>query len=532
MLKTFLALILSSAAAALAAEPQEFTLKTLTAQMKFDTPELQVEPGAKVTVHFENGDDLPHNICFCDKGTDVVALAMKEMEKPEEALKRNWLPDDKRVFAHSRLLNPREKDTITFTAPDKPGQYPYVCTFPGHAMTMQGVLRVFPLGEGLKDLKFALYLGDWKHLPDFNKLTPHREGPVPDNKVQIKLDDYKNQFGLVFTGRLEAPRDGNYTFAITSDDGSRVLVDGKEVVEYDGIHPAGDIKSKSVKLKKGPHDYRLEYFQAAGQMELFAAWKGPDFDITPLSTWLPANWKGVGKKKKEADTTGMPLVVTNEALVYRNFVTGAGNRGIAVGYPGGFNLAWNAETMNLAILWRGAFIDAARHWIGRGGGAQPPLGYDVLRPISEASLPFAIFSTPSADWPKVDPKTRADGYQFKGYRLDAKRQPTFNYEWNGLRVSDRFDTEGSGLTAEGKLIRTLTIQGRTPENTWFRAAFGDKIEAAKDGSFIVEAGKLNMGGHEFDNRMKVTAPGAIVAGKNLVLPAKEGTLKVTYQWLK
>jgi len=498
--------------------------------MKYDTSELQVQPGAKVTIHFENGDDLPHNLCFCDRGTDVVALAMKQMEKPEEALKRNWLPDDKRVWAHSRLLNPHEKDTITFIAPEKPGQYPYVCTFPGHAMTMQGALRVYPLGEGLKDLKFALYLGDWKMLPDFKSLTPHREGSVPDNLVQIKLDDYKNQFGLVFTGGLNAPKDGSYTFFVSSDDGSRVLIDGKEAVSYDGIHPAGEIKSKSVKLKKGAHEYRLEYFQAAGEIKLFAAWKGPDFDITPLSTWLHPAWKGGGKSKKD-ETTGMPLVVANEALVYRNFITGAGNRGIGVGYPGGFNIAWNAETMNLALIWRGAFIDAARHWTSRGGGAQPPLGYDVLRPVLEATLPFATVSSPGADWPKLASKTRAADYQFKGYRLDARRQPTFSYEWNGVKVSDRFDTEGSGTTPAGKLIRTLTFTGKVPENTWFQLAAGWKIEA-KDHSFTIDAGRASIGGHDFDNQFRITAAAAQVAGKNLVVPVKEGKIEVIYQWLK
>lgn len=516
-------------AAAFAAEPKVFTVKTLTAQMKFDTAELQVEPGAKVTLHFENGDDLPHNLCLCDRGTDVLALSMKQMEKPEEAVKRNWLPDDKRVWAHTKLLNPKEKDTISFTAPKEAGRYPFVCTFPGHALTMQGSLNVFPKGEIVKDLKFALYLGDWKKLPDFAKLSPHREGSVEGNLIQIKLDDYKNQFGVVFTGKIVAPKDGSYTFYTSSDDGSRISIDGRQVVEYDGIHPAGDIHEGVTKLTKGEHEFRLEYFQAAGGIELFAAWKGPGFDGTPLSKWIHPAWTGGGKKKKQGeDTTGMPLVVKDEAIVYRNFIATAGNRSIGVGYPGGFNIAWNAETMNLVLLWRGAFMDAARHWNGRGGGAQPPAGYDVLRPAGMDTLPFATMSSPSADWPKLEPKERAAGYQFKGYRLDSKREPTFNYEWNGVKVSDRFDSEGSGTAPDGKLIRTLTIEGKVPENSWLRIATG-KVEA-KDGKFICDAGTANIGGHNFDNKFTISAAGATLEGSNLVVPAKAGQIKVTYQW--
>jgi len=522
--------VLLVAGASFAAEPVSFTIKTMTAQMKYDVTELVVEPGAQVNLTFENGDDLPHNIVFCQPGTDTAAMAMKQMEKPEEALKRNWLPEDKSIWLHSKLLNPHQKEVLSFTAPSKIGPYPYVCTFPGHALTMKGTLRVLPRGEGLKDVTFKLYLGAWKQLPDFTKLTPHREGSVASNKIVIKLDDYKNEFGVVFTGKLHAPSKGPYRFSLASDDGARILIDGKEVVIQDGIHPANPIKDGTIQLEEGDHEFRLEYFQAAGNIELYAAWKGPKFDTTPLSTWLHPNWRTGSKAKKEEVTTGIPLAVTNEPVIYRNFIQGAGTRGIAVGYPGGFNIAWSAETMNLALVWRGAFMDAARHWNSRGGGYQPPLGYDVLQPAPEGGLPLFVASAPNADWPKLQPKERADDYQWRGYRLDDKRRPVFMYEWQGLKVQDRFDPEGSGTEAAGKLIRTLTIEGKVPDNTWLRLATGPKIEA-KDGVFIVDAGKFDLSGRGFENKFRIAAEGATLAGQNLVLPVKSGQIKIAYQWL-
>ena len=282
MLRTLLP-ALFAASAALAADPAVFTIKTMTAQMKYNVTELVATPGQPCRLVFENGDDLPHNIVFCQPGTDTAALSLKQMEKPDEVLKRNWLPDDPRIWLHTKMLNPHEKQELEFTAPSKPGTYPYVCTFPGHALTMRGELRVSPAGEGLKDLRFALHLGNWKTLPDFAALKPHREGPVPSNLIEVKLDDYKNEFGVVFTGRLDAPKTGNYRFYLASDDGARLLIDGKEVLNNDGIHPASTIKEGATKLEKGSHEYRLEYFQAAGNIELYAAWKGADFQITPLS---------------------------------------------------------------------------------------------------------------------------------------------------------------------------------------------------------------------------------------------------------
>lgn len=493
-------------------------IKTMTAQMKYDQTEFTVRPGQPVKVIFENGDDLPHNIVFCQPGTDTSAMAMKQMENAEAALKRNWLPDDKRIWMHSKMLNPHERDTLTFNAPEKSGEYPFVCTFPGHALTMNGRMRVLPMGEGLKDLKFALYLGNWKSLPDFSKLKPHREGVIADNLVQIKLDDYKNEFGVVFTGKLNAPRKGSYRFYLTGDDGLRLLIDGKEIINCDGIHPAGDIKEGSAQLEEGPHEFRLEYFQGGGEIAVFAAWKGSNFDITPLSAWTPKGWEKGTKAKQKKDFDPIPLVVKDEAVLYRNFIAGAGNRGIAVGYPGGVSIAWSAEQMNLALVWRGAFMDASKHWNSRGGGYQPPLGYDVLSPAE--GEPFAVLPSVESPWPVK--QERAPGYAWKGYRLDAKRYPTFLYEWSGVKVEDRCEAEPN------KLIRKIKLGSAVPTGTFLRLAKG-KIEA-KDGGFQVTAGKLNLEGRGFENKFLIHAADALIAGENLLLPVKGNEITITYSW--
>lgn len=525
---SFLAATFLSGAAVLAADQQVFTIKTLTAQMRYDVSELSVTPGAQVKIVFENIDDMPHNMVFFQPGTDVVAACNKQMEKPEEALKRNWLPDDPRIWLHSKMLNPKEKEEIVFKAPEKPGVYPFVCTFPGHAMSMQGRLNVFSQGKGFTDLKYKVYLGDWKKLPKFHELTPHRTGDVSDKLIQLKFDDYKNQYGIVFSGKLQAPKDGEYTFALASDDGGRVFVDGKRVVDSDGIHPSRELKEGKIKLTAGNHNVRVEYFQAAGHADLYVAWSGPDFTTTPLSKWLHPRWKGGAVAKQKDNKTGMPIVVGNEPVMYRNFITGAGQRGIAVGYPGGMNIAWSAEQMNIALVWRGAFIDAARHWTDRGGGHQPPLGFDVVRPVEEAAVPFAVLASADKEWPKVEEGSRAEGYQWKGYQLDVKRFPTFSYTWNGLDVTDRFDTEGDAVTGQGKLIRTIKLSGNIPANTFFRAASGTRIEA-KEGAFLVDAGTLALDDRQFENRFLIQVDGAQASERQVLVPARP-EIRVTYSW--
>lgn len=527
MLRYSTFLLLALVSAALGADSTDFTIKTLKAQMRYDTTVINAAVGATVKIHFVNGDDMPHNMIFCQAGTDVLALSNKQMEKPEEALKRDFLPDDPAVWAHSTLLKPGGEEDFTFTAPDKVGDYPFVCTMPGHAATMNGILRVSIPGGSLSDLKFKFYLGDWRNLPDFSKLQPHKEGDVPSNLVEIKLDDYQNHFGIVYTGKLDAPATGEYIFNLSSDDGARIRVDGKEVVDYDGTHGAAEIREGKIHLEKGAHEFRLDYFQGDGDAQLYVAWGGPGFSMTPLSKWVKAPVTDAAPKKIEHPE--MVLTPKNEPILYRNFIAGAGTRGIGVGFPGLVNIAWSAATMNVAIIWRGAFIDASKHWVDRGGGYQTPLGYDVFRPAGDGAVPFAVLATPTAPWPKIEMKSsqRAEGYDWKGYALDEKRVPTFNYTWKGLRVSDRYDPQTSA-SGQGSILRTLKLVGPIPKNAYFRVASGEKIDPQGAG-FLVNGGGLSLEGQNYPNQFVVSVEGAKIVGDSVLVPLRS-ELKVTYTW--
>jgi plastocyanin len=517
-------LLAASAPALLAQEPVQINLKTLTAQMKFDLSELVVSPGTKVKLLFENPDDMPHNVVFCQPGTNVEQLVMKMLEKPEEALKNNFLPDDPKVWLKSRLLNPHEKQVIEFTAPEKPGNYPYVCSFPGHAASMQGVLRVLGEGPKLENLKFALYLGSWKNLPNFTELTPHRTGDVPDNLVQLNFDDYKNQYGLVFTGTLKVPANGEYTFYSASDDGCRITVGDEQVHKHDGIHPA-EIRESKKKLKKGEYPVRIEYFQAEGGAALYVGWKGEQFDTTAFSKWTPENWKK-GVQQKTNEFVGLPLDPKGAPIIYRNFIAGAGNRSIGVGFEGGLNYAWSAETMNFTLAWRGAFMDAARHWRSRGGGHQSPAGFDVVRP-AELVPPLAVLESQNAEWPKFTPDQPLEGYAWKGYDLDQNGVPTFHYTWKGVQVDEKIESSGD-FKKGGSLVRTLTLKGPIPAKSFLLLSQKAKLTSAKDG-YAVQGEKLNLNGTNYENQILIKAPGATVSGNSLLVPVSE-KIQISYTW--
>jgi len=174
------------------------------------------------------------------------------------------------------------------------------------------------------------------------------------------------------------------------------------------------------------------------------------------------------------------IVADKEAVMYRNFIEGAGSRAIGVGYPEKANLAFDANDMRLALIWQGAFIDAARHRTGRGAGFEKPLGTNVVQ--GPPGAPLAILDSESAEWPKESGKQA--GWQFHGYSLDDRQRPTFRYSWHGMDIEDFPEAFPTNLDPGFK--RTVTVHAAQPvSGLYFRAAIGDKIQE-KDGAFIVD----------------------------------------------
>src|SRR5262249_8091122 len=90
-------------------------------------------------------------------------------------------------------------------------------------------------------------------------------------------------FGFVYEGSLIVPKAGKYTFHLDSDDGSRLLVGDRPILDHDGIHGVGKERTVTIDLPKGPTPIRLDYFQRQAGYGLYVAWTGPGFDRQMLS---------------------------------------------------------------------------------------------------------------------------------------------------------------------------------------------------------------------------------------------------------
>ena len=496
---------------------QEIVISTMEAQMKYDVRSFSVKPNAKIKLVFKNPDALPHNLIICtpgkkkggDRGQEVVDAVLKLGDKGVE---QNWEPKGHpRILVSSGMVQPKKEAILYFKAPKKEGDYPYICTFPGHFQLMNGVMGVSRLANPITNLTYKLYHGGWGKMPDFSKMEPKKTGVLASGLFDISPRDKADDFGFVFTGEIECPKDGKYTFVTSSDDGSQLLIDGKLVVDNDGVHGVQS-RSGSVTLKKGKRSIEVRFFEKSGGEELAVAWSGPGIKNQPLSKRSPGGGGGGG---------AIGLLIEppeGEASVYRNFINGAGPRAIGVGYHEGVNLAFDANNLRLAMIWQGDFIDGARHWKGRGQGYQPPAGEAVIK--FPEGVAFATLESSDSSWPQAEYRTK--DFRFRGYVLDKSQRPTFKYERGGVAIEDTPLPVSAAEGEFGQIKRVIKLKSKdAPANLYFRIAQGSFEK--KDDTF--QSSELSV-------TVKGANPSAQSGDLRVPVSFKGGTaeFEVTYAW--
>ncbi len=119
------------------------TIKVVENQMQYNTKTFAVKAGQPVTLTLENPDGMQHNLVICKPGTvEKVGKAADNLAREAKGADKNYVPTMPEIVASTKLVNPGESYTLDFIAPTIPGDYPFVCTFPGHWTIMRGIMRV------------------------------------------------------------------------------------------------------------------------------------------------------------------------------------------------------------------------------------------------------------------------------------------------------------------------------------------------------------------------------------------------------
>ena len=126
-------------------DPNKITIviKSVKEAMSYDKKEFTVTAGKTVEIIFENPDAMQHNLVIGKpKSLEIIGKAATKMITQKDALQKSYIPNIPQIIASTPLVNSEGSYKLTFKVPETVGDYPYVCTFPGHWSIMNGVMKV------------------------------------------------------------------------------------------------------------------------------------------------------------------------------------------------------------------------------------------------------------------------------------------------------------------------------------------------------------------------------------------------------
>ncbi len=130
-------------------KPTKIEIAVVPGALRYATTRFDVAVASPVVLTLKNTCIMPHNLVLGRPGK-ADELFVQAMGLGERGMARSFVPESPDVFASIKIVNPGQADTIEFQAPAEAGEYPYLCTFPGHGTIMRGVMRVRPADEKLE----------------------------------------------------------------------------------------------------------------------------------------------------------------------------------------------------------------------------------------------------------------------------------------------------------------------------------------------------------------------------------------------
>lgn len=158
-------------------------IHTVDEEMRYDVPWFAVEAGRDIQVVLKNEDLMAHNLVITVPGAlRKVALAGAALGPEIGKSGKQYVPVSPQVLHATKMIQSEQQGRLTFTAPTEPGEYPYVCTFPGHWMRMYGVMVVVD------------------NLAEFQRNPVEPKDPVGSNRPLVKSWTVEDFAGKIETG--------------------------------------------------------------------------------------------------------------------------------------------------------------------------------------------------------------------------------------------------------------------------------------------------------------------------------------------
>ena len=118
-------------------------IRPIPHRMIYDRPHIYIQAGKPVEIVFENVDIMPHNLIITTPGArEEVGILAERLGSTPQGFAKQFIPDTDKVLFATGMLQAGEQQRLQITAPTELGEYPFVCTFPGHWRTMFGTVHV------------------------------------------------------------------------------------------------------------------------------------------------------------------------------------------------------------------------------------------------------------------------------------------------------------------------------------------------------------------------------------------------------
>ncbi|MFC0772087.1 family 16 glycoside hydrolase [Terrimonas alba] len=316
----------------------------------------------------------------------------------------------------------------------------------------------------LSNLQYAVYKGPFNKQPDYAKLKPVIKGS--SETLTTNINNLPDSFILRYTGKLTVDEAGEYNFSLFTVAGR-----GSLVINNQQLSIARGRSPVKISLPAAELPFELSYFKTMdwGQPALGLTVAGPGIRDYTLSDM----------NNLSSEQTDPILVDAPVNTVLRSFIDIPTTRvvhAVSVGSPEGLHYTYDMDNGAIVQVWRGGFLDATPMWHERGDGSSRATGSKQLfgKPV------LNIGKLPSANSPwKTD--TSGTGFRPKGYELDEKDRPIFQYFIYGAAVKDASQV----LENRQGVSREISVLNPS-ENLYVRLAASKNIEDLGNGLYLLD----------------------------------------------
>lgn len=341
----------------------------------------------------------------------------------------------------------------------------------------------------IQNLSYTYYKGKFQSVEDFRGTEPSEMGQL--NKITWDLGHGVLDFAYEYTGSLEIPVSGEYTFSLNVFGNSSLYLNGESVIKDEFQLPGNAPRSRTISLEKGSIPFKLVYFKNSypgRRPQLGFYIEGPKIKKSPFHD--PNSYVEYVIQK--------PLLLepTHEPMIIRGFFQhkdSVKTHTVGVGEPKGLSFAYDLQQGTLLSIWRGGFLDTSPMWRQR-GETQLMIPNGALIELAGGPT-IAKLDNINSPWPdSVD----SNKILIQGYFLNRDRRPTFKYGLEQIMVEDFFEQEMDGKI----LTRTISyVNPQKASDLYARIISAEKIEDFGNGVYLINQGQFYL---QLDNSILST----------------------------